>query len=780
MRAARVAGIVLLATTSVAAFAASAQEQQPEQVESREIRSQGLEMIVVTAQKREDSLQDTPVAVSAITSETIEALNISEADDLTAVAPNVMTTQTTSSTTNIAVFIRGIGEADPILTADPPVGLYVDGVVIGRSAGAIFDIVDLERIEVLRGPQGTLYGRNTTGGAINLITEPPLEFFEVEGELSYGNFDYVQARASVDSGELGDSGFAAKLSYVHKQRDGYFDDLNQPDDQDPGAYNLDALRIAVQYDKGGPFSADYAFDYNDRDSWPIPFQLAAVRPDILSYLQASPQLGGTAPLISRDKLDAIRLEQGESFDEVQGHTLRLEYDFSDQLTLRSLTGYRKWDNRAFGGDLDGNAGLVGFTVSPAILAPPFAFIPEGVNPINLFAASNERHQDQWSQEFNLLGEYDDFNFVLGAFYFTEDASERNPQSFTLIIPSPAPIPITPDVTLNSFGVNLSTLYDYDHESTSRALFGQLTYAFTDQLSVTGGLRYTKDEKQLDQRAPIARELEADFNETTWAASVNYDVTDDILTYVRVATGYKAGGFNARSVNAGFEPETITSYEVGLKSELLDRTLRLNLAAFYSEYDDLQVQQFLAGTGGASSITVNAGSATYQGFEAEFTAVPIEGLTLTGAFGYVDRDYLSFVVRNPVTNELIDVADEAKFRYAPDVTLNLGAEYVFEPTRYGTPSVRLGYLYRGDVVWDTLERFAPRTPIIADDAVGTFNGRVSLADIEVGGADARVSLWGQNLTDEDYLLSGIDFGALGFAGVAWAEGRTYGIDVKVAF
>ena len=740
-----------------------------------------LREIVVTAQKRQESLQETPLSVSAVTTETIEALGITEANDLSAVAPNLIATATPSATANIAVFIRGIGDAEPILTVDTPVGLYVDGVVIGRTAGAIFDLVDLERVEVLRGPQGTLYGRNTTGGAINLITKRPADEPGVEGLFSYGRYNFLQARTSVDTGELGGSGVRVKFSYVHKEREGYFDDLNQPDDNDPGAYNVDAFRAALAFDQGGAFRANYAFDFNDRDSWALPFQLAAVRPDVLAYLNASPLLGGTALLLSRDRLDAIRLEAGPIDDKVRGHSLTLEVDLGDDLTLRSLTGYRKWTNRAAGGDLDGNAGLRGFVVSPMILAPPNPFIPQGIQPVNLFSANNRRKQDQWSQEFNLLGSIgDDLEFVLGAFYFTEDAREDNPQFLTLILPTPVPIPLGPGLSLNSFGVNISTRLAYQHESTSRAVFGQATWHLTDQLNLTGGLRYTKDKKELDQTSPQVRSLDRKFDEFTWSASVDYNWTDDFLTYARVATGYKSGGFNARSVNAGFDPETITSYEIGLKSELFDRRVRLNAAGFYSKYDDLQVQQFLAGSGGASSITVNAGSATYTGFELELTAVPVAGLTLNGALGYVDRDYKEFIVLDPATNTLIDIADEAKFGYSSSTTLNLGAQYEFPAFDIGQLVARLDYTYRGRIYFHPSIRFTPFRDVISDGSVGLLDGRLTLGEISVGGSELSVSLWGKNLTNEDYLYSGIDFGSLGFAGVLWAEKRTWGVDVKLEF
>ncbi|WP_157220656.1 TonB-dependent receptor [Flavisphingomonas formosensis] len=743
----------------------------------------GLEEIIVTAQKRAENLQDTPLAVSAITRNVLEARRIMDIADISGSVPNLTTTITPSSTTNVAIHIRGIGEADPVLTIDAPVGVYVDGVVIGRSAGAVFDLVDLERVEVLRGPQGTLYGRNTTGGAVNLITARPADTFKASQTFSYGRFNYFQSRTTVDTGELGDSGLRFKLSYLHKQRNGYANDLNAPAKRDPGAYNVDAFRIAANYDKGGPIRIDYAFDYNDSNSSSVPFQLMAVRADIAAYLALSPQLGGSTAQISRKRLKTLSLDQGPNRDEIMGHTLKIELDLADTLTLRSLTGYRKWNNRVAQTDLDGNSGLVGFQVSPAILAPPNAFIPLGVRPFNLFSAQNKRHQDQVSQEFNLIGKIGTTaDFVLGAFYFKENARENNPQQLSLVLPSPVPIPLGPGIVTNSFGVALSPALTYSHHSESKALFGQATIHVTDRFDITGGLRYTEDKKKLNQTAPVAqiRQLKASFSQVNYAVSADYKLTRDIMAYARVATGYKAGGFNPRSVGGSFDPEKIISYEGGVKTELFDRRLRFNLTGFHSRYKDLQVSQFLAGSGGASSLTVNAGKASYTGVEMDVLARPVRGLTINGAFGYVDRKFKSFIIRDPATNALIDVSDEARFHYSASTTANAGVQYDFPEMAIGKLMARLDYTYRGRIWFHPLDRLNPFNSVITDGPVGRFDARVALSEIDLGRSKATVALWGKNITNRDYLYSAIDFGSLGFAGGVFAEPRTYGIDVRFDF
>lgn len=770
---------VLLSAASLQASIAHAQAN----TESAEgARAGVLEEIVVTAQKRSENLQDTPLAISAVTVDTIRARGISDVGSLSAIAPNLVISETALSSTTPAVSIRGITGSEPILTVDSPNAIYVDGVVIGRATGAMFDLVDLERIEILRGPQGTLYGRNTTGGAINLITARPADEASLEQTFGYGDFNLFTSRTTLDTGELAASGIRAKLSYLHKQRDGYIDNLLAPSRDDPGAYKVDALRAAVSYDNGGAVTATYAFDFNDRHSRSIPAQLAEVAPFMRGYLDASPLLGGAEASVSRSFLGTLALDHdGPLRDRVVGHSLTIEGDISDNLKIRSISGYREWSSTVGDGDLDGNAGLVGFTVSPAILMPPYDFIPEGINPINLYSGTNDRRQHQLSQEINLIGNIGDgFEYVLGAFYFQEKSYERDHSQLSLVIPLDDPIPLGPGISTPAFGVNIDTLLEYRHKSESRAIFSQGTYRLTDRLNVTGGLRYTWDERILHQSAATIVDANAKYGQLTWMVNAKYDFTDDISGYGRVATGYKAGGFNPRGSSTSFGPEKATSYELGLKSEFFDNRVRFNLAGFYTVYRDMQVDQFEAGTTGATSVTVNAGKADYTGIEAEVLARITPDFTLSANAGYVDRSYKEYLFRDPLTDTLVDMADVARFSYSASSTANVGLEYRFPRLGIGALSARLDGNYRSRVYYHPLDALAPFNKEISDGGISTLDGRITLSEIELGGAQMRLALWGKNLTDERYLLSGIDFGALGFAIVSFAEPRTWGVDLTVRF
>ena len=747
---------------------AETQGQTGQAVPTAQANNQGLADIIVTAEKRSESLQRTPLAISAVSSELIESRNITSAAQLGAIAPNITTTTGPNSSTHLIVHIRGIGESEPILTADPPVSLYVDGIVVGRSTGAIFDVVDLERIEVLRGPQGTLYGRNTTGGAVNFITRKPGDEFGVRVMAGYGNYDSLQTRVSLDTGRLGGSGIKATLSYMHKERDGYVDSLLQSDSKDPGAYNNEAVRVAVAFDNDGPFRANYAFDWTQARAVAPASQLTVMGANQLAYFSRSPAYGGTQLVgPSADRLSQIRSEGTFTFDETESHSLTLEADVTDDITIRSLTGWRRWRGDTLNTDIDGNAGLRGLVASPA---------PVGARDISIFGADKFNRQKQFTQELNLLGKFGPVDFLLGGFYFRERASEDNPQYYTFVIANPA-------LPGGLGGANLTNRLIYNTENVSKALFGQVTWNLDDQWSVTGGLRYTEDEKTLDQRSPatLVRTLNRKFSKLNYAATLQYQATPEFMVYARTASGYKAGGFNARAVNEGYDPESVTNYELGAKTDFFNRRLRINATLFYAKLDDKQLNQFTANSGGAASVTVNAGKGDFKGIELEVDALPIDQLRLNGSFGYTDRNFSEFRIFEPGVG-FRDVADLARYSYSASTTFTGGAQYTFGDMLGGQLSARLDYTYRSKIYFNVLPlpAFAPFDQAIAAKGVGLLDGRIALSKMELGGSRAEFAIWGRNLTNEKYRVSGIDFGSLGFGTNTYGLPRTYGAEMRMEF
>ncbi len=727
--------------------------------------SPGVEEIVVTAQKRAENLQKTPLAISAVTAETIEARAITSTANLGSIAPSLVVAPATQASNNVGLFIRGLGSSDPLLTSDSPVGLYVDGVILARTAGSAFEIADLERVEVLRGPQGTLYGRNTIGGAVNLITRKPGDTFSVRQKLSVGNFDFFQSRTVVDTGELGDSGLRASFTYLHKQRDGVVDNTNEPDKRDPGASRTDGARAVVTFDRGTGLRATYAYDYNRNVSYSFAFQLTAVRPDLAAFFAGSPAAGGGALVVSPTRLDRVSLdENGRTKDIVQGHTLTLEADLGDNLTLRSLTGYRKWRQSVTGSTFQGTSGLLGTIRGQG----------NTLYPVSLYRAWGERRQHQWSQEINLIGKVaDKIDYVIGGYYFQEKGYEDSPQ-------------IVDFVTAQGV-VRSNPQLVYGTKSSTKALFTQATWHVNDKLGLTGGIRYTWDKKWLDQLAPVVRSPVVDFSKFNWAATLDYKFSNNVMGYARVATGYKAGGFSARSFDSGFKPENLTSYEIGLKTDLLDRRLRINATAYLADHKDVQVNSFQATPNGASAVVTNAGKARYKGVELEVNTVPVRGLTAYATFGYVDRKFKKFEIYNTSANSLgypvgqiVDIADIAHFSYSASTTLNAGAQYEFPAFDFGKLAARLDYNYRSKVWYTPNPLSAPFADQIVSPGRGLLDARITLSDIAVGPGKASVSVWGKNITDKKYRAAGIDFGTLGFGGNVYGDPATWGVDLNLQF
>ncbi|MFP5307824.1 MAG: TonB-dependent receptor, partial [Gammaproteobacteria bacterium] len=370
----------------------------------------------------------------------------------------------------------------------------------------------------------------------------------------------------------------------------------------------------------------------------------------------------------------------------------------------------------------------------------------------------------------------------------EEAREYNNQFYTAVVSTntlgfindPAAPPLT--------GLELGSLLDYDHESETSALFGQTTYLVGERLSLTGGLRYTRDDKRLTQRSPqppAPRIVDTDSSELNWMANALYLWSEDVSTYLRVSTGYKAGGSNARSVNPSFEPEHITSYELGLKSTWLERRLQLNLAAFYSQYRDLQVQQFEAGSGGATSITVNAGRARYLGLEVELQAYLTNALSVSANLGLLDPKYEEFLYVDPACDPAtepdgdcrIDIADQAEFPYTSKLTADVGLQYALPSLAFGTPLLRVDYSYRSELYYHPFTALAED---IKAPGQGLLGARLALSEIVLGGLALEAAIWGRNLLDEDYVASGIDFGGLQYGIRNYGPPRTVGLDLKIEY
>lgn len=699
------------------AAAAGAQEQSPDQA---------IEEVIVTAQKRAESLQDTPISIVALSSKALEARGISSLDHLQADVPALNLSPHPQSTTTVRVFMRGIGMANDQITYDPSVAIYLDGVYMARFQGLASEVADIERIEVLRGPQGALYGRNSTGGAINFITAAPkLGEFSFRQDLSAGNYDRLRARSRVNI-PLGES-FAAELSFLRTRKDGFVRNLgtgvSRFGDEDRYAY-----RAAVLWQPVERFDLRYTYDRSELEDTPAFIARVPLYPT-----EAARRSTGSPA--ERD----LRANDGVG----QGHNLTATFELSDALTLRSITGYRELDN------------FTNRAYHMGVLAPA---------PIS--ATDVDIAQRQFSQELQAVGTVLDsrLQYVVGLYWFDESANDNQFNRQPL--------------------AGRRTERHLSADNVAYAAFGQATYtpAVLDQrLHLTAGARWSRDEREATKWEAMtlasgavslgvgsAERAYTDFSPSAVAA---FDVTDDINLYAKFATGYKTGGFNlfASSIARfaqGFGPESVTSYELGLKSGWLDNRLRVNVALFTMDYEDLQLSVSSDPNNTNISDVLNAGKASIDGLELDVVARPLPELNLSVAYAWLDAGYdkVEDVLGRDITNLY-------GFVEAPEHKLSATLEYTLPRTAIGAPSATLTYAYQSERVAST----SCKACIIG--AYGLLDARVTLADIRAGNGNLRFSLWGKNLTDEDYYTMHL---MVGVPSAVFGDPRTYGADVTFEF
>lgn len=746
----------------------------------------GIEEILVTARRTNESLQSTPVAISAFNDDFLQSQNVQQFSKLAQFTPNLYVNEQPSSVSAASYFIRGIGQSDPNIIGETGVGLYFDGVYIARTSGILMDLVDPERIEVLRGPQGTLFGRNTTGGAIQIVTKKPSDDFGVNLRGGIESFDGWKARAVINTGYIAGSPFKVTLAYQHRQNDGYVNNILAPGDKDPGSLNSDAVWIRAHGDLSDNFTVDYTFDYNSRVGGAPFLQMVSALPNVVTYFSRSPQFGGAPFQISPDRLDPVQQagypdRSGNprltSIARNEGHALTFELSLGEAASIKSITAYRKFFQDTHM-SLSGQGPLRGEVYDPVSRTVSV----QDVVPIN--GNNSPQRQRQWSQELQLFGTVGEFSYLLGGYFFREKGSESLRQTITAVVPG-ARFGLPQDLV----GVMARPQLRFAGTSKSYAGFGQLRWnpaAFDGRLEIAGGLRYTHDKKTFEQvRVNPNTNFSGSksFSNTSWLASASYKFTPEMLGYIRVSTAYKAGGFNARASGFlnSFDPEKVIAYEAGLKTEWFDNRLRANIAVFQTDYDDLQVTQFLSGTSGSNSQIVNAGKARIRGVEIELLAKPVDRLTLDASYGYSDPKYREFLFLDPKTNQVENIASEARFGQVAKTNYRIGAQYDFPQGQLGYVSARVDWAWRGELSFAANPRLIVLPQELVSDPQGTLSARLALKEIPVGGrAKAEVALWGDNLLNDENISFGIDFGSLNFANGVFRKPRTIGLDVSIQY
>lgn len=819
--------------------------------------STGLEEIVVTAQKRSESLQDTPIAITAVSAAQLELRGIAEAKDLSAIAPNVSVVGATTNATAAVVTIRGVPTAaDESQGYDSPIGIYVDGVYMARSSASTFEVADIDRVEVLRGPQGTLFGRNTTGGAVNFVTRMPEDEFGITLRAGAGNYGQTNFRMILNTGELVDN-VRMSFAYLNKSRDGVVDNILARSGRDPGAMNNSSARWATQIDLSDNLTFTNVLDRSrietiagfsqlvavgDGDTTRFPGTrtldgntFKVVQPaNVAGYLaqatSTDPRCGSPLSQLSLTRRSEVCANSnGLSTDTLWGNMSRFELE-TDAFTVRTTTAYREWHNVINGTDLDGMGQISGpiFSTSTLFYGFPAAFNPfiaqilgaQGVpnaaataaflstqavprTTQDLFNTKNDRRQKQFSQEIEIVSPSGgSFEWVLGGFYFRESGEERNPQNYAFVLDTNAAVFAGPLSFLRAANparyraMPISSVLAYNSKGESYAVYGQATLrpgGADSRLGITLGLRYSWDKKdfQVTQNgatpftgAALARATSSkSFSAPTGNLTVDYKASDDINLYARVAKGYRSGGYNARQDTSSlpltpFNEESIWSYEVGAKTEF-SRRVRLNVAAFYNVYTDQLVTIPVPTPVGQSfgNITVNAGKTNYYGVEAEGNVIVSDHLSLDGSFGYVKKDPVQFPAGD-VNNVVRNVASIQNLGYSPNYTANVGATAKY-PVGSLDMTARVGYNYTSSFWMFGNPLTAPFGKETKGDARGLLDAQLRFENLGIG-KNASITFWGKNITNKEYVVRSVDFGALGYATDIWGDPRTYGVTLDFAF
>ncbi|HVW68084.1 MAG TPA: TonB-dependent receptor [Steroidobacteraceae bacterium] len=757
--------------------------------------SGALEEVVVTARKREENLQATPISIAAFSGADLGTRDAARIDALAQFVPNLVLQENPGaggSASNAAVFIRGVGQSDFIPTVDPGVGIYLDGVYLARSVGSLLDLMDIDRVEVLRGPQGTLFGRNTIGGAVNITSlKPDFSGFASKLGATFGTANHADVKAWMNLPIASD--LAVTLSVGHFGQGGYVD---QPaDGESLGNTNTLVGRAALRW-KSGPLEVLFSVDgtrtrengpaftlrgvsfassiFNPQHlpllppgSLPLPGHYVVNPPAdapvdnfalfnnyVATLVNAGNCLGIGAPTYNpagdpanpacygpqyarESSKENLGTFPSFSDDNLWGTALTIDWSIADDVSLRSITAYRHL-NSDFQRDGD-------------------------ESPLTIYQLADQLSDRQFSEELQLQG--DSFNqalkWIAGVYYFNEKADNANTIDF-------API--------EALSGGLSA-------TTSWAGFAQATYNLTSQLSITGGARYTRDSKTflpiqyvLDSKGgpfpdgtPLLPEVEVQrvFSKATPMVNIADQLDPNFMIYATFSEGFKSGGFTQRvfpplPATPSFNPETVRSYEIGLKTIWLDDTLRVNIAGFHTDYDDIQVQIFRD----VAPVTANGGKARINGFEFESQWAPGAGWRLEVNAGLTDARYTEI---DPDATEL---NLSSKFALVSKWTYSLAVQKQFTLAAGGYITPRVDWSYRSSYYNDALN-----TPALFQPGYGLLGASVSW--------DSPQRAYGvvaglRNALNKDYTLAGYFSPSSGTEEVIPSRGREWYVTLKAQF
>jgi iron complex outermembrane recepter protein len=749
-----------------------------------------IDNIVVTTRKRQESIQDTPLSITALGENSLRSLGARRIEDISATVPNLQYDRTVGFAA-ARVNARGVGQTDPIGTADPGVGLYVDGVFMPRSQSGLLSIADVERIEVVRGPQGTIFGKNTIGGAVSVITRAPQMDFGAEAEIRYGNFDLFETRAMLNV-PLVEERAAARLAIATATRDGF--EKERLGGTDPNDEKLLSGRFQLLVLPTENLEILLSADRSRENRVLSQGKCRPVNAGGTANIRAlNSFVGYTAACASVAQSDnPRRVESDISFlrDDLDtyGGSVRLNWTLGQNTMLRSISAIRGLDSANFN-DFDNTR---------------IELIRPAVDDVSF-------DQSQISQEFQFTSSALDgkLDYLIGLYGFQEQNKDELLEGVLGQVTGDdivgIPDAATRDVLANSLRgsiVNFTTKVD----NLSYSAFGQATYNFTERFSATAGLRVTQDRRRIFRRgvaltpgngitAPsntltgipdplmtgdIATLFERSRRDSdiTPSASLAYKLGDDTLLYAGYSTGFKSGGFNGRGFPLVSEPnalplevspEDLTTYEVGVKTSFLDDRLAINAASFYSVYEDIQLVVVLRNDAiqNVNVVLLNAGESRLYGGELELVLSPLPNLQIRSALGVLHDRFTEF--------------DDPTEPRAKDRHLQFLSAYQSSTSvEYSLPLFSMGMLTaRTD--WSTRSgQFVEVT-----NAKGLEAGKYGLLDarltLQLPDGATEFALFGKNLLDREYLVSGVDFSAtFGQQSRLTGPPRTYGVEVRRRF
>ncbi|MDO6841726.1 TonB-dependent receptor [Paraglaciecola chathamensis] len=748
-----------------------------------------IEEITITGRKMEEGLQHAPIAISAFSELELENRGAVDITDVAAASPNVHF-QTGGSTSGMSaaptVFIRGIGQSDFNVNNDPAVGMYIDGIYLGRMLGSLTDLMDLDRVEVLRGPQGTLFGRNSIGGAINLISKKPdpAQGFEGNVSLAVGEngYRFLKASSSIPISEH----VAARVGGFYRERDGYVDAV-QYDDLQLGGEDVWGVRGALRFELSDDMSIDFAADWSKRQDPP-----AAILPTQLGNISAEPGSGNVAGDDRSTFPSAFRFNTGlahfagasvpspnaawvstdtatcsdaslvnTSLD-CYGNAHILGNDKVNSLWVdkegNKITPEQKLDaggaSLIFSWDMD----IGTLSVTSAYREMDASFTNDNdFTPYVIFQNDNDDfEQSQYSHEFQLAGKISEsLSYVTGLYYFNEDAQ----QDVSLITPLLPPAGAAPAAATLPFFQTIERKV----ENTSKAAYAQLVYGISETLDLTLGARYTKNDKMVDlnlfrgdKTAPwftVQQRDEQSAEETNVLVNLSWDYSDDVMLYGQFSNGFRDGGWPVRFPGlpegipdldtVEFGSEQVDSFELGIKSMMLDGVLRLNAAVFQTDYQDMQLEFSDPVLNGAPN-TSNLGEASISGFEAELNYVATDNLRFDVSIGFLDSSLDSILGGELVSgadNTLTTITTANQLPYNPDWQIAFGVNHTFDFTSGAFMRSRIDWMYTDDQFYSI-----ENSPRNAQSSYSTVNASVTYITSE---EDWEFTLGAKNLTDEEY-------------------------------